>query len=96
MLNINFGLLEQVWEKAGSIPGMDPALFRQDEQGGVIRKSEFNNESSIYGWCFHHLKPVWEGGGSELCNVTPLNCTNKIMTLAGCLDRWQQESEIWD
>ncbi len=96
MINFKLPLLDLVWEKACSIPGMDPGLVRLDEQGTVIRKSEYNNESSIYGWCFHHLKPLWEGGDSEVGNVTPLNCTNKIITLAGFLDRWQRDSEMWD
>jgi hypothetical protein len=94
MIDFKLGLLEQVWEKACSIPGLDPCLFRRDEQGALIRKSDYNNESSIYGWCFYHLKPLWEGGSSDVGNVTPLNCTNKIMTLAGSLNVWQQES--WD
>jgi hypothetical protein len=96
MINFKLGLLEQVWEKAALIPGMDPSLVRRDEQGALIRKSEFNNESSIYGWCFHHLKPVWEGGSNDLGNVTPLNCTNKIITLVGCLNQWHKESDVWD
>lgn len=96
MLDFTFKFLDQVWEKAGQIPGMDPTLFRCDEQGSVIRKSEFNNESSIYGWCFNHLKPLWEGGNNDLGNVTPLNCTNKLFSLAGTISQWNRDSEIWD
>jgi len=96
MIDFKLGLLEQVWEKACSIPGMDPTLFRRDYHGAVIRKTEFNNEASIYGWCFHHLTPVWEGGSSDLGNVAPLNCTNKLQTLAGCINGWLQGAETWD
>ncbi|MEO5675350.1 MAG: hypothetical protein ABIQ74_11955 [Chitinophagales bacterium] len=95
MIDFKTHLLEQVWEKACSIPEMDPELFRRDEQGALICKSEYNNETSIYGWCFHHLKPLWEGGNSDLGNVTPLNCTNKILTLAVYLSKWQQSTRIW-
>jgi len=96
MLDLTFRILDDVWEKAGLIPGMDPSLFRRDEQGSVIRKSEFNNESSIYGWCFNHLTPLWEGGNSELVNVTPLSCTNKLLSLEGIISQWHHASEMWD
>lgn len=79
-------LLEHVWQKAGLIPGMDPENFRSDDQGALICKAEFNNESSIYGWCLNHLKPFWEGGSNEISNITPLSCTNKIIFLAGRLN----------
>ncbi len=96
MSGISTKLLDQVWQKAGLIPGMDPEKVRRDEQGSIIRKSEFNNESSIYGWCLHHLRPFWEGGNNDLGNVTPLSCTNKIFSLALSFDSWRNDSEMWD
>ena len=89
-------LLEEVWEKAVSIPGLDPAHFRRDEQGSLIRKADFNNEGSIYGWCFDHVRPLWEGGESKAGNVIPLNCTNKMISLAGHINDWRRESDFWD
>lgn len=96
MIERRYHLLEQVWQKAGQIPGMDPENYRRDEQGSIIRKEEFNNESSIYGWCLNYLKPFWEGGNTELSNVTPLSCRNKLISLAIRLDYNENRMEYWD
>jgi hypothetical protein len=89
-------LLEQVWQKAKNAPGLDPELFRLDEEGSMIRKSEFNNESSIYGWCFFHLQPVWEGGNNDIWNIKPLSVINKILFIAGDFNRVPVENQYWD
>ena len=96
MFELKTHLVEQVWQKAGQIEGMDPANFRTDDQGSVISKAEFNNEYSIYGWCLNHLKPFWEGGSNDIGNVTPLNCTNKIMSLATYINKVSSGAILWD
>jgi hypothetical protein len=96
MFELKLNLMDQVWEKAHLVPGLDPKLFRRDEQGTVIRKGDFNDESSIYGWCFHHLTPIWEGGVEEAGNLQPLNCTNRMFSLAGTILPWREDSELWD
>ncbi len=96
MMDIQVNLRDQVWQKARSVPGMDPELFRADEEGSVIRKTDFNNEASIYGWCFFHLTPVWEGGNDDLWNLKPLSCINKILFIAGSFNRRAEEVEYWD
>jgi len=96
MFEFKVSLLDLVWEKALQVPGMDPSLFRRDEQGSVIRKNDFNNQTSIYGWCFNHLTPIWEGGGEEPGNLQPLSCINKIYSLAGAIYPWREDSELWD
>ena len=96
MMDVQFNLLEEVWQKAKSVPGEDPELFRLDEEGSMIRKSDFNNESSIYGWCFFHLKPVWEGGNNDLWNLKPLSVVNKILFMAGSFNHLREEPAYWD
>ena len=96
MIDLQVNLQDQVWQKAKSVPGMDPEFFRLDEEGAVIRKSDFNNESSIYGWCYFHLKPVWEGGNDDLWNIKPLSCINKVLFMAGDFNHVPHEVEYWD
>ncbi|HUM47636.1 MAG TPA: hypothetical protein PLD84_11955 [Chitinophagales bacterium] len=96
MIDMKIKLSEEVWQKANRAPDLDPEYFRLDEEGSVIKKTDFNNESSIYGWCFFHLQPVWDGGNDELCNLKPLNMINKILFMAGSFNRMPVESEYWD
>ncbi|MEP7128945.1 MAG: hypothetical protein ABI729_08760 [Chitinophagales bacterium] len=96
MMDMKIKLSEQVWQKASSAPDLDPEYFRLDEEGSVIKKTDFNNESSIYGWCFFHLQPVWDGGNDELGNLKPLNVINKILFMAGNFNRVATELEFWD
>ncbi|MBA3647548.1 MAG: hypothetical protein H0W62_03190 [Chitinophagales bacterium] len=95
-MNLQRNLQDLVWEKAARIPGMDPGLFRADEEGSMIRKTDFNSEISIYGWCYFHLKPVWEGGNDDLWNIKPLNYVNKLLNIAGCFNSLNEENFIWD
>lgn len=74
--------VNQVWQKAHCIPGMDPEQFRADEAGGIIKKADYNNKGSLYGWCCDYIQPLWEGGTSELFNVKPLSCLNKMLNIA--------------
>lgn len=96
MIDMKINLSEQVWQKANRAPDLDPENFRIDEEGSVIKKADFNNESSIYGWCFFHLQPVWEGGNDDILNLKPLNCINKILFMAGNFNRAHAEAEYWD
>lgn len=96
MFELKLSTLDLVWEKAMLVPGLDPKHFRRDEQGSVIRKTDFNNQTSVYGWCFQHLKPLWEGGNEDPGNLKPMNCINKIYSLAGTISPWKEDSELWD
>ena len=96
MIDIHGNLLEEVWQKAQSVPGVDPELYRVDEEGSMIRKTDFNNEGSIYGWCFFHLKPVWDGGNDDVWNLKPLSVINKILFMAGNFNHMREEVAYWD
>jgi hypothetical protein len=39
-----------VWNKAAPIPGCDKAVWRCDEQGRIIRWSDYEDRFSRYGW----------------------------------------------
>lgn len=96
MIDLKMNLSEAVWQKASRAPDLDPEFFRLDEEGSVIRKTDFNNETSIYGWCFYHLQPVWEGGSDDLGNIKPLSVVNKMLFMAGNFSRFTSDLEYWD
>ncbi|MCS6991915.1 MAG: hypothetical protein RMK52_00085 [Chitinophagales bacterium] len=76
-------VIDAVWEKGRRVPGYDPTQYRMDGGGRIIRRDEFNNQRSVYGWCLHYVRPLWEGGDQSLSNLTPMSCLNKMLSLAG-------------
>ncbi len=61
---------ELVWQKARAIPGMDSSLWRRDDYGELIRRDEYGNRHSQYGWEIDHIDP-W--GPDSVDNLRPLN-----------------------
>ena len=39
-----------IWNRAAPIPGCDKAIWRCDDQGRVIRWSDYDDRFSRYGW----------------------------------------------
>ena len=57
-MELNGQMIRQVWEKASPILGQDSDVFRTDMQGSWIRKKDFNNGDSIYGWTIYSLNSI--------------------------------------
>lgn len=70
-------LKRQVWNKARIVPGADPAVWRKDPRGAVIRYADHGNRESPYGWVIHHVIPPSQGGGDALSNLQPLNTSRR-------------------
>ena len=43
-------IVDEVWEQATQVNGNDSALWRQDEFGSMICRSEYGNRVSSFGW----------------------------------------------
>jgi hypothetical protein len=39
-----------IWNRAATIPGCDKAIWRCDDQGRIIRWSDYEDRFSRYGW----------------------------------------------
>ena len=50
-------LVDEVWEAAEEISGTDSALWRRDEHGSLICRSEYGNRFSSFGWEAVELSP---------------------------------------
>ncbi len=67
---------QQVWEKAKPIEGHSPNVVRRDVCGAVIRREDYGNTCSHYGWEIDHIKPIAFDGGDEIDNLQPLQWRN--------------------
>ncbi|HEX4273315.1 MAG TPA: hypothetical protein VHZ32_18125 [Rhizomicrobium sp.] len=86
-MNLNSGILGlgaietkklAVWSKGATIfqNGVhhDPAIWRHDAHGNVIRYSDYGDRNSKYGWEFDHYPlPASLGGNDDLSNLRPLH-----------------------
>jgi hypothetical protein len=43
-------IVNEVWDAAEAIPGNDSAIWRRDQYGSMICRSEYGNRASSFGW----------------------------------------------
>ena len=67
---------ELVWEKAFIQEGNNSNVFRKDYAGAWIRKDQYGNRTSPYGWEIDHIKPLSADGTYDLDNLIPLHWRN--------------------
>lgn len=75
-LSFDTATVEAVWRKGSPIFGLSPDTDRKDTCGAHMKRSEYGNTNSMYGWEIDHIKPKVHGGGDELYNLQPLQWEN--------------------
>jgi hypothetical protein len=65
----------RVWMKGTPIAGYDPAVWRYDRVGKIIKYDDHGDRQSEFGWEIDHYPvPVAFGGGDDIYSLWPLNC----------------------
>ena len=65
-----------VWAKGNPIQGYDPAIWRHDICGAVMKYADHGNTNSKHGWEIDHIYPQSLGGQTEWDNLQPLYWEN--------------------
>lgn len=67
--------IQDVWEKGTIVKNYDKDKDRQDQCGAWIKRDEYGNRNSSYGWEIDHISP---GGADILSNLRPLQWQNNV------------------
>jgi 5-methylcytosine-specific restriction endonuclease McrA len=65
-----------VWEKGHVVPGSPSAMWRKDCFGTWMKRSDYGDCSSPFGWEIDHIRPSFLLGPDDLNNMQPLNWRN--------------------
>ena len=65
-------IVGEVWEKAKSMRGKDPDVWRKDKYDNKIRFGSYGTQGE-YGWEIDHKNPKNNEGSDQLRNLQPLH-----------------------
>lgn len=68
--------IQKVWDKGQVVSGYDSRIWRKDQCGAWIKRDQYGNRNSQYGWEIDHISPSANGGKDVLYNLRPLQWKN--------------------
>ncbi|MBP1638961.1 MAG: nuclease [Bacteroidetes bacterium] len=76
MANFTDEEIESVWSKAKPVVGKKESEYKQDMAGALIKRTEYGNTDSIYGWQIDHKFPERKGGDESPLNLQAMQWGN--------------------
>ena len=70
--------LDEVWAKAKIVNEDSKNELRKDYAGAWIKRSQYGNHNSSYGWDVDHARPLAKDGADNIDNWVPLHWENNI------------------
>ena len=80
MADFSENQIQQVWEKAKTILGLDKNKYRADYAGAIIQRDKYGNGQNEldYFWTIDHVRPLSKEGSNDSSNLVPLHWANNI------------------
>lgn len=83
----------KIWEKGKAITGMNPAIWRLDQCGAIMKWDMYGDRTDKRncGWEIDHVKPESKGGEDIVSNARPLQWYNNASRQNGrltCQMKW--------
>ncbi|HVB47825.1 MAG TPA: hypothetical protein VNF69_05480 [Burkholderiales bacterium] len=72
-MNWSMEIVDAVWAHARVLPEADAATWRQDACGAWVRREQFGQEHSEFGW---KIEPITSGGPATPENLRPFHWRN--------------------
>jgi hypothetical protein len=77
LMSFSPDMIEKVWRKATYVSWEDEQKgLRKDACGAWIKRSDYGDCDSDFGWEIDHIKPKEHGGSDDLDNLRPLQWEN--------------------
>ena len=79
-------IVQAVWMKGEIVHGADPRELRKDRCTAWIKRHDYQNALSNFGWVVDYIRPPSRGGTDELDNLQPMHMENSASKRNGHAD----------
>ena len=75
-MNLTNEIIEEIWQAARKVEGMDANMVRKDPCGAWIVRDKYRHPENEYGWEIDYIYPQSLGGDDNPQNIRAMHCAN--------------------